>query len=210
MAGDPLTDDEAAPFRFTSNYSPEFDPFYHEIGQLAVYWSEFEFAVNTAIWELANVSRMAGTCMTSQLIGPGPRFRCLVSLLNLREAPEPLIKAVNSLSSKAEELGRRRNRFLHDPIVMQVDQKKMYRMGTTADRKVKHGMIAVSTKEITDLTGEIDQLTNDFEDVYQRVITETAPWPRTQYEQSKGIRRQWTRRESGPSTPERPPESSRA
>jgi len=61
MAGDPLTDDEAAPFRFTSNYSPDFDPFYHVIGRLAVYWSEFEFAVNAAIWELANVSRMAGT-----------------------------------------------------------------------------------------------------------------------------------------------------
>jgi hypothetical protein len=207
MAGDPLTDDEAAPFRFTSNYSPDFDPFYHVIGRLAVYWSEFEFAVNAAIWELANVSRMAGTCMTSQFIGPGPRFRCLVSLLNLRETPEPLIKAINSLSSKAEELGRRRNRFLHDPIVMEIDQKKMYRMETTADRKVKHGMIAVGTEEITTLTGEMDQLTNDFENIYQRILAETAPWPRTQYQQSKGIRRQWTVRESA-SIPERQPESS--
>jgi len=130
-----------------------------------------------------------------------------VSLLNLRETPEPLIKAINSLSSKAEELGRRRNRFLHDPIVMEIDQKKMYRMETTADRKVKHGMIAVGTEEITTLTGEMDQLTNDFENIYQRILAETAPWPRTQYQQSKGIRRQWTVRESA-SIPERQPESS--
>jgi len=40
-----------------------------------------------------------------------------------------------------------------------------------------------------------------------RILAETAPWPRTQYQQSKGIRRQWTVRESA-SIPERQPESS--
>jgi hypothetical protein len=211
MVDDPLApEDEPLDYRFTSNYSPEFDVYYFALGQLAVIWAEFEHNLNDAIWELANVTRLAGTCMTSQLIGPGPRFRCLVSLLNLREVPPELVKAINSLSSEADSLGRQRNRFLHDPMVLNKVDKSTHRMETTADRTIKHGLIPIRKDEIVDLTGKIDSLSARFYDLYSRVLAETPPWPRTQYERSKGIRRE--RRpptpDNSPLTPEHPPQSS--
>jgi hypothetical protein len=88
--------------RYTTSLTEEFTPYFTAIGRLAIIWAEFEFSINEAIWELANVERFAGTCMTSQMIGPGPRFRCFVSLLRLRNCPAELINKINSLSNVAE------------------------------------------------------------------------------------------------------------
>lgn len=96
--------DDPPLFRFTSEQGPEFEPYQKLIGRLALAWAEFEFNLNDAIWELANVERMTGTCMTSQLIGPGPRYRCLVALLRLRNTPQDIIDKINSLSSDANHL----------------------------------------------------------------------------------------------------------
>jgi hypothetical protein len=191
--------DKPKTFRFNSNDNPAFGPVHTAYGQLAVMWAEFEFTVNTAIWELANVARRAGTCMTSQMIGPGPRFRCLVALLHVREAPQELIKAFNSLASEAEGLGRQRNRYLHDPLVVNIDENQVYRIETTADRKLKHEFVPVDIGAVLKLSTKIDDVAVQFEDLFDRVLSETPPWPRTQFEQSGGIQRQRKDPNSSPS-----------
>jgi hypothetical protein len=181
---------DSVSFHFTTMDNPEFEPFYLAVGKLALGWSTFEVVVNDAIWELANVERLAGTCMTSQLIGPGPRFRCLVSLLNLREVKPELINAFNSLASEAESLGRQRNRCLHDPLVLNIHERKMYRMETTADRKLRHDFVPVEIEAVTKLTEQISSIDERFEKLFGRVIAESPPWPRSQYQQSWGIQRE--------------------
>jgi hypothetical protein len=193
MADDPESVvSEEVSFRFTTNDNPAFQPFHLALGRLAMVWAEFEFSINAAIWDLANVSRHAGTCMTSQLIGPGPRFRCLVSLLNLREAAPELINAFNSLANEAEGLGRQRNRYLHDPLVFNTDDKNVYRIETTADRKLKHDFMPMDENDVTKLMTQIEGTADRFDDLFERVLAETPPWPRTQYEQSSGIHRHRT------------------
>ncbi len=124
-------------YAFTGHYDPKLDPYYLAVGRLALEWAEFEFNVNDAIWELANIERKVGTCLTSQFIGPGPRFRCLVALLNLRGTPSEIVKKINALSTEAESLARQRNRYAHDPIVWNRKDGSIHRMETTADRAVK-------------------------------------------------------------------------
>jgi hypothetical protein len=196
--------------RYTTSLTEEFTPYFTAIGRLAIIWAEFEFSINEAIWELANVERFAGTCMTSQMIGPGPRFRCFVSLLRLRNCPAELINKINSLSNVAEGLGRQRNRFLHDPLALDTTDKTIRRMETTADRVVRHAMVPLEIDEIIQLTADIDVADAQFDDLFLRVLAETPPWPRTQFEQSQGIRRQRTPPASSRTTPENPPEPSRA
>jgi hypothetical protein len=202
--------EETVEFPYTAGYNPELDPYLHAIGRLSWAWSIFEFTINEAIWELANVSRHAGTCMTSQLIGPGPRFRCLVALLNLREVPQNLINEINTLTSTAEKLGRQRNRYLHDPIVMHMANKTVHRMETTADRTLKHDIVPVDIDEIKKLVKDIDEIEIKFEHLYDRVRADTPPWPSTEYEQSRGIRRERhpLPPSSSPAKSEPPPESS--
>ena len=65
-----------------------FEPFMTALGFVASTWAEYEATVNFRIWELANVEKMAGACITSQMIGPGPRFRCLLALLELSQGPK--------------------------------------------------------------------------------------------------------------------------
>ena len=129
---------ESISFHFNAEEGPEFEPLYLALGRLSRFWSAFEYILNDSIWELANIERFAGTCITAQLIGPGPRFRCLASLMELRGVNSELMKAFNSLSSEAESLGRQRNRFMHDMVVLNETDRQLYRIETTADRHLKH------------------------------------------------------------------------
>ncbi|MDE5447060.1 hypothetical protein GWG65_38215 [Bradyrhizobium sp. CSA207] len=192
MTNDPASDVNSEPisFHFSPDESVEFEPLYLALGKLSRYWAGFEYVLNDSIWELANVERYAGTCVTAQLIGPGPRFRCLAALFELRGVSSELIKAFNSLSSEAEGLGRQRNRFIHDMVVLNSQDRQLYRVETTADRKLRHDFMIVDLKAVEKLVIEIEQLTDRFDDLFDRVLAETPSWSRTQYSKSDGIRRE--------------------
>jgi hypothetical protein len=186
------TEIDSAPvsFHFSFDESAEFEQLYIALGKLSRYWAAFEYVLNDAIWELANVERFAGTCMTAQLIGPGPRFRCLAALFELRGVSSELIKAFNSLSSEAEGLGRQRNRFIHDVVVFNSQDRELYRVETTADRRLRHDFVVIDLRAVEKLVVEIERLTDRFDDLFDRVLAETAPWPRAQYKESAGILRE--------------------
>jgi hypothetical protein len=203
-----LSEDASKP-RYTTGYHPELDPYLKAIGGLSIVWAEFEFSIDEAIWELANVERYAGTCMTSQMIGPGPRFRCLVSLLRFRGVPDKLVTAVNALSGQAAGLGSRRNRFVHDPLMLDLKDNSVRRMEATADRIVKHGTFPIEVNDINQLTAEISGATAEFDKLHVRILDETPPWPRIQFEQSPGIHRQRRLPTNSPTKPYRPQRSSR-
>lgn len=148
---------------------------------------------------------MAGTCLTSQMIGPGPRFRCLVSLLHFRNAPAALINEANSISSEADALGRQRNRYLHDPMILDHEKKTISRLELTADKKLKHEAVPAETKAIEALIEKIEKLDARFDGLYSRVIAETPPWSRTQYERSRGIRRHLSKPDGSQTAPDSPP-----
>ena len=86
-------------------YDDRFDEYVLAIGRVAMIWSQFEFFLSETIWELANVDRNVGACITAQMIGPNPRFKALVALMHFRGANQDLIGEMNSLSGKAQSLG---------------------------------------------------------------------------------------------------------
>jgi hypothetical protein len=61
--------------------------------------------MNDAIWELANVSRSAGVCMTGQMIGPGPRIRCLSAPLKLGGALDERMVDFNRVFKRINGVG---------------------------------------------------------------------------------------------------------
>jgi hypothetical protein len=202
-----MSDEEAKGlvFGLSANYDPKLDPYLQAIGRVALSWAEFEFNVNDAIWELANLERKVGTCLTSQLIGPGPRFRCLVALLNLRGTPSEIVKRINVLSADAEAVSRQRNRYLHDPMVWNKQDGSIHRMETTADRTVRHEILPVEIKEIKALYQKIEHLGARFNFLYAYVQAKTPPWSRTMFEQSSGIQRERPQLEPGDSPLESEP-----
>jgi hypothetical protein len=121
----------------TEAYGPKFDPYFTAIGRVANAYSQLEFKMNDAIWELANVARSAGVCMTAQMIGPAPRNRCLLALLKFRNASQNLISEFNKIGNKIEGVAARRNRYVHDPFVLKPDTGEILRMESTADKSIR-------------------------------------------------------------------------
>jgi hypothetical protein len=68
-------------------------------------------------------------------------------------------------------------------------ERKIIRVEITADKHIKHDFTPTEIKEIGVLSGKIRALRDDFDRLYSRIIAEMPPWPKTQYEQSPGIRR---------------------
>lgn len=169
-------------------YSPKFDPYFLEIGRVANAYSQLEFKMNDAIWELANVARSAGVCMTAQMIGPGPRIRCLLALLKFRNASDALIREFNKIGEKIEGVARRRNRYVHDPFVFNPDTGEIHRMESTADKSIRYGFTnAENIDDLKQLATDIDTVADEFDQLYLRAVAELPAWPRTQFEQSTGI-----------------------
>lgn len=168
-------------------YSPKFDPYFTAIGRVANAYSQLEFKMNDAIWELANVARMAGVCMTAQMIGPAPRNRCLLALLEFRNASNALITEFNKVGRKIEGLAARRNRYVHDPFVLNQDTGKIERMESTADKSIRHDFMDAEIDELNQLATDIETVDDEFDQLYLRAVAELPEWPRTQFEQSTGI-----------------------
>jgi hypothetical protein len=166
---------------------PRFQPYNAALGRMAGMWAQFEYHMNQAIWELANVERYAGACITAQIISPGQRFRTLLALLDLRGSNNNLWSEFNRLFRDAEGMARQRNRYIHDPVGVG-PTGDVSRIHVTADRKLDFGFKAVDIPELTKLYLEIKALSQHFDTLWDRALAELPPWPRAQYEQSSGIR----------------------
>jgi hypothetical protein len=165
----------------------QFKPYFTAIGQVANAYSQLEFSINDAIWQLANVARQVGVCMTAQMIGPGPRNRCLLALLQIRKAPQSIIDEFNTLSKRIEGVAAARNRYVHDPIVINQDNGEIMRMEATADKSIRYGFMGAEIQGMMKLALKIDTAAHDFNQLYLRAVAELPAWPQTQFEQSEGI-----------------------
>ena len=82
---------------------PDFDPAFAEhmkwLGLVAAMWAELEYQINEAIWELANVERWAGACITSQIFSPSARMRALTALIRVRNGQTEDVKKFTTMAS---------------------------------------------------------------------------------------------------------------
>ena len=167
--------------------APKIDEHLQAIEKIAAIWGHFEFYVSETIWQLANVDRNAGACLTAQLIGPGPRFRALVALLHFRKANKDLIDVANSLTGRATNLGERRNRIVHDVLTNSIGEEVL-RIHLKANQKLEFELKSDTLKDLEDSYQAISRLINDFVAFRSRMLVELPAFPRTQFELSPGIR----------------------
>lgn len=161
--------------------------YYTGVGRVAVAWSFFETHVNMTIWELADIEQQMGACITAQIIPIMPRFRAMVAIVELRGGTKKMIGKLNSMSSEADALSRRRNRFIHDPAVADANGNPL-RLEITADRKLEFRLQPSALTEMRDLEHDITDLTNRFYDLKTEIIGALQPFAPTHLERSDRIR----------------------
>jgi len=167
-------------------YDPQFDELMKAIGRVAAIWAQFEFYLSETMWELMNVERKAGACVTAQMFGTAPRFRAIAALMHMRGANQALIDEMNVFSGRAQAVGDRRHRFMHDP--WQINHSKEFeRLHLKADRKLEFEFKLEDMKQIDKTYTDVFKLLNDFEDFRLRMVDALPSFSRTQYAQSPGI-----------------------
>jgi hypothetical protein len=166
---------------------PEFEPYLRGLGMVALSWSQAEFFLDEMMLLLANVDRQIGSCITSQMIGPGPRVRAIASLMRLRGTPQTCVDEFNSMAAEIESLGRQRNRFLHDQVLMHRESRQVRRLEITADRKPKYELIEITPMELHTLSGKIDNASKALRDLTTRITSATPSFPTEQFHKSLRI-----------------------
>jgi hypothetical protein len=153
------------------------------IGLVAAGWARFEYLANQLIWRLANVDIAAGACITAQIVSAPNRLKALGSLVHLRGGSEELLKDLGAFITRAEGIGRQRNRIVHDPWI--VEGEKSLRVEVTTDKKqLTFKVHDTSMAEMDELSKKVTALINDLHSLERRIDNELPVWPDKQYRES--------------------------
>lgn len=169
-------------------HDPRFDDHMRWVGHVAGIWASLELGINMAIWELANVEREAGACITSQLFSPSSRLRVLTNLIRIRGGAPDKIAKINKFAGAVGDLGRRRNEYIHDTWTLDEKTAKVARIHVTMEGEFHFGFAPTSIEELQTLYTNIQTQIRRFDELRDEIFQSLPPWPRTQFERSRGIR----------------------
>jgi hypothetical protein len=93
---------------------PEKHPFYLLVGRVASEWSHLEHILDTTIWNLLNIQHMLAACVTSQIMGVGPRCKAIITLGHARNLPDECMKPYGRLMGDSYKHADWRARYIHD------------------------------------------------------------------------------------------------
>jgi hypothetical protein len=166
----------------------QFDEHMQWLGHVAAMSASFDLHVNMAIWELANVERWIGACLTTQLFSPSARFRVLTSLVQVRGGTPEIVRKINKFAERAGKLARRRNAYVHDAWAAEEDSGKVKRIHVTMEGEFNFGFRETSIEELKRLYDDIQDSIRRFDQLREEVFASLPAWPRTQFARSRGIR----------------------
>lgn len=169
------------------NRDPRFDEHMKWLGHMSAIWASLELQVNMTIWELANIERQIGACLTTQLFSPAARFRVLNALVQVRGGEAQIIKKITSFAESAGGLARRRNSYIHDTWVIDETTLVVSRTHVTMEGTFNFGFTPTSVEELKRLFDDIQDALRRFDDLRDEIFRTLPPWPRTQFSQSHGI-----------------------
>ena len=162
--------------------------YYTAIGKIASGWAHYELVINHAIWELAGVEQSAGACITAQIMSPTNRLRALVSLVRFRGASKAAIDKINGLSGTMNDIAEKRNRYVHDASMVNVETGEFKQLRITADRTLRFEFSDVTITELKQLEERISKLIHETAVAIQDALDELPPYEKRQFELSQGIR----------------------
>lgn len=99
-------------------------------------------------------------------------MKALVALVDFRRGNKALIADFNKLSQKVEGIARQRNRYIHDPAVIDTDTGIVRRLNITADRELDFNYHDANLENIDKLHTDIRRVINQFDRLHVRALSE--------------------------------------
>lgn len=158
-------------------------PYYETIGRIASVWAMFEQRLDHLIWDLTTVNHKLGACITSQLSGPAPRFRVVVTLLTLREWDSRVVKKVRSFSDKIRVQQEARNRSVHDALLVGADSETVYRRTVaTINNRLVFEVIEHNLDDLRENFKKSNKLLQELEELLSEIRDNVPTLPRSKLE----------------------------
>jgi hypothetical protein len=121
-----------------------------------------EALIDGAIANLARCGEAEMTCVTAQLIGPAKRMDALIALFTHRKGSADLRKQLNKFKGKVQDLGERRNRVVHDPLVKNEGTGQVHKFLATAKGELKYSFEPVSKEQMAGVAVSIREAIQEF------------------------------------------------
>ena len=151
-------------------YNTQLDPYLLEVGRVSAIWAATEYAMDVLIWFLMGVHPRIGACVTAQMIGPGPRTKCLLALAKQRFVDVETIGDLHQLTKNIRSIGAKRNRYSHDTIHFGLKTKNISARQITADGELKFGAKVISLTESRKFWEEIRAVNLKLYRIHNKII----------------------------------------
>jgi hypothetical protein len=140
------------------------DEYLAAMGRVSAAWAILDFQLDMAICDFSQMLQLFGVSVTSQIFSTPSKLTALGGLMRAHGMPERRIKWLDKFTQKTHGLGRKRNRAVHDAIMVGCNTGTVDRMTATldVDKSVAFGVTPSSSDELAAIYNEISSHVAEF------------------------------------------------
>lgn len=167
----PLSDEAQKPFRTTLSgvglgAQPHHEHF-KRIGIVCAEWASFEARLDLTIQVLTTLEPSVAAAITSQINGPVPRLRVILSLLEIKGVAKTTRGKIVELMGRTHGIADERNRVVHDAWYYEhTEQSVQQRRSGRIGKSFVHEYRKVTADDLDDLTRRIHEHHMSFMAIY--------------------------------------------
>jgi hypothetical protein len=154
---------------------PDDDPLYAAVGRVSSAWSIFEHHLDRTIAALSEVPNRRCACITAQMLGAVPRLNAIIALSKSRSASKALLRKIETHLNVTYSLADRRNRIVHDPLLLEIRSKTARRLTVTARKELKYAYEEADIKMFDKTRDDIREHIERFLTIQQQIYRECLP-----------------------------------
>jgi len=156
-------------------------PCYAAIGHATCAWSWFEHLVDLTIARMADENIDVVFPLLAQLGSIHAKFEALMAIIQGEDRsaiPTHLVKKLVRFSNEIRQLAIRRNRIIHDPVVLEAGVPKTVRLTTKGDGgRLVYSLEEFDMKEVTDFVAKMHDKTDEFKKLRDDIRAALATTP---------------------------------
>lgn len=151
---------------------PDAHPFYAIVGRVASEWARLEHILDMIIWELADLDPKRGACITAQFMGPAPRYNTIATLARYKGLNPALAKRIARLKQKTFDVSEQRNRYIHDPWLIELDSGGVAQFRAMPAKNPRYGFEPIAPEETEKTISRIKDRLRDALELREDILIE--------------------------------------
>jgi|SRR5579862_1748226 len=132
------------------------DPLYALVGEIASKWSFVELLLDHCIATLADIDHGITACITAQMQSFYPKCLTIFALASHRGLPK-VAEAAERLKGKLSEASEKRNRAVHDRLLIDHKEGRPYKDHRMAKSELIYGLKPFDKSELRSVLALIDK-----------------------------------------------------